>query len=85
MANTDIILADGVDGITLIDMDFDGTPELLVSKYWFDCGIDWYDFDDVDIYGIDIENGCLNYIGTVYTNKRENVLGLKYTDTLEKK
>lgn len=85
MANTDIIFADSVDGVTLIDLDFDGTPELLVSKYWFDNGIDWYDFDDVDIYAIDLENGCLNYIDTIYTNKRENVLGLKYTDTLERK
>lgn len=85
MANTDIIFADSVDGVTLIDLDFDGTPELLVSKYWFDNGIDWYDFDDVDIYAIDLENECLNYIDTIYTNKRENVLGLKYTDTLERK
>lgn len=85
MANPDIIFADSVDGITLIDLDFDGTPELLVSKYWFDNGIDWYDFDDVDIYAIDLENECLNYIDTIYTNKRENVLGLKYTDTLERK
>lgn len=85
MSNTDIIFADGVDGISLIDLDFDRKPELLVSRYWFDDGIDWYDNDDVDIYEIDLENGCLKYIDTIYTNKRENVLGLKYTDTLEKK
>ena len=85
MSNTDIIFTDSVDGISLIDLDFDYKPELLVSKYWFDDGIDWYDNDDVDIYEIDLENGCLKYIDTIYTNKRENVLGLKYTDTLEKK
>lgn len=85
MSNTDIIFADGVDGINLIDLDFDCKPELLVSKYWFDDGMDLYLNDDVDIYGIDVENGCLNYIDTIYTRKGENVLGLKITDKLEAK
>lgn len=85
MSNTDIIFADGVDGINLIDLDFDRKPELLVSKYWFDDGMDFYNYDDVNVYGIDLENGCLNYIDTVYTLKSENVLGLKFTDKLEPK
>lgn len=85
MSNTDIIFADGVDGINLIDLDFDYKPELLVSKYWRDDGMDLYHNNDVEIYGIDVENGCLNYIDTIYTRKERNVLGLKITDKLEAK
>lgn len=85
MSDTDIIFADSVDGISLIDLDFDCKPELLVSKYWRDDGMDLYHNNDVDIYGIDVENGCLNYIDTIYTRKGENVLGLKITDKLEEK
>lgn len=85
MSDTDIIFADSVDGISLIDLDFDCKPELLVSKYWRDDGMDLYHNNDVDIYGIDVGNGCLNYIDTIYTRKGENVLGLKITDKLEEK
>ena len=88
-ANLDIFMGEEVVGVNLIDLDFDGTPEVLVTKTVqdeIDDGID--EFADVDIYTVN--GGKLNYIDTLYNHKRlvyqnGNVIGIKTTDKLEKK
>ena len=87
--NLDIFMDEDVVGINLIDLDFDGTPEVLVTKTVqdeVDEGID--ECADVDIYTIDGDK--LNYVDTLYNHKRlvyqnGNVIGIKTTDKLEKK
>ncbi len=77
--NTDSTL-----GITLLDLDFDKSPEVLVTRYSTDADVDFGNVDnevaDVDIYRI--ENGNLAYIGTLYNYhtvvyELGNIIGLK--------
>ena len=87
--NLDIFMGEDVVGVNLIDLDFDGTPEVLVTKTVqdeVDEGID--ECADVDIYTI--ADGKMNYVDTLYNHKRlvyqsGNVIGIKTTDKLEKK
>ncbi len=94
--NLDIFMGDDVVGVNLIDLDFNGTPELLVSrrvieKRTYDFGDGPVEreetFADVDIYIID--SGKLDYIDTLHNNHRivtnANTLGLKTLDNLDKK
>ena len=78
----DTIYKDSTRGITLLDLDFDGTPELLVSDVFErDTDNDWEKLAvNVSIYRI--ENGGLKYIDTfqnAYTVVYDvwNSLGLK--------
>ncbi len=90
--NIDIFMGEDVVGANLIDLDFDGTPELLVSKQVLpeDAEVGDYGAEncDVDIYSI--KDGKPAYIDTLYNSKANvysngNVIGLKKTDKLEKK
>ncbi len=87
--NSDIFMADDVVGVNLIDLDFDGTPEVFVAK---DVTVKHDDTEtkgaDVDVYTI--SDGKLNYIDTLKSFRTQiwengNVIGLKETDSLEKK
>lgn len=84
--NVDMFMGEDVVGVNLIDLDFDGTPELLVSKQVLpESGIEQC---DVDIYSI--KDGKPTYIDTLYNSKTNvyyngNVIGLKKTEKLEKK
>lgn len=62
--NLESIYKDSTHGITLLDLDFDGTPELLVSDVFErDTDNDWEKLAvNVSIYRI--ENGGLKYIDT---------------------
>ncbi|NYB75123.1 hypothetical protein HZF24_13320 [Sedimentibacter hydroxybenzoicus DSM 7310] len=68
MSNMNIINTDSTLGITLLDLDFDETPELLVTRYSTDVGVNFGNVDnevaDVDIYRI--EDNKLIYIDTLY-------------------
>lgn len=79
--NRETLLADDTYGIVLLDLDFDGTPEVLDTH--LDAADDKYDNEwtsDIDIYRIG-EDG-LKYIDTIY-NKHQavydisNLLGIK--------
>ncbi len=90
--NVDMFMGEDVVGVNLIDLDFDGTPELLVSKQVLPENAESRDGDieqcDVDIYSI--KDGKPTYIDTLYNSKTNiyyngNVIGLKKTEKLEKK
>ncbi len=72
MSDLDTVMADNTNGLTLLDLDFDGTPELLVSNYIRiaeDSGSDYHAYGcDVGVYRI--ENGGLKYIDTIYSEQR---------------
>ena len=77
-------------GVNLIDLDFDGTPEVLVSRgEKIDDTARWKQFSDVDIYCI--KNSGLEYIDTLYNNDsgllsdHGNVIGLKMLENGDKK
>lgn len=78
----DKLLGDDIMGVNLIDLDFDGTPEVLVSHaVKADDAASWTQYSDVDIYCI--ENSGLTYVDTLYNNDsgyqsdHGNVIGLK--------
>ena len=84
MSNMDVINTDLTLGIVLLDLDFDRTPEVLVTKYARDVNVTFGNVDnevaDVDIYRI--ENDNLLYIDTLYNYNTiiyelGNILGLK--------
>lgn len=90
--NIDLFMGEDVVGVNLIDLDFDGTPELLVSKQVLpeNADPDSYGVEqcDVDVYSI--KEGKPVYIDTLYNSKSNvyyngNVIGLKKTEKLEKK
>lgn len=90
--NADMFMGEDVVGVNLIDLDFDGTPELLVSKQILsekaaaeDRGTEQC---NVEIYSI--KDGKPAYIDTLYNSKANvyyngNVIGLKKTEKMEKK
>lgn len=90
--NADMFMGEDVVGINLIDLDFDGTPELLVSKQILsekaaaeDRGTEQC---NVEVYSI--KDGKPAYIDTLYNSKANvyfngNVIGLKKTEKMEKK
>lgn len=62
--NLDVIYKETTHGITLIDLDFDGTPELLVSDVAERDTTEYVKIGtDVSVYRI--ENGGLKYIDTI--------------------
>ena len=85
ISNIDAINTDLTLGITLLDLDFDKTPEVLVTNYSTDANVDDFgnvdnEVADVDIYRI--ENSSLNYIDTLYNYhavvyELGNIIGLK--------
>ena len=84
ISNMDIINTGLTLGITLLDLDFDKTPEVLVTKYSTDINVTFGNEEnevaDVDIYRI--ENNNLLYIDTLYNYhtviyELGNILGLK--------
>lgn len=86
----DKLLGDDIMGVNLIDLDFDGTPEVLVSRgEKIDDTARWKQFSDVDIYCI--KNSGLEYIDTLYNNDsgllsdHGNVIGLKMLENGDKK
>ncbi len=91
--NLDIFMGEDVVGTSLIDLDFDGTPEVLVSKKvmekrTYDYGEETVEFADVDVYTV--ADGKMNYVDTLYNHKinvyqNGNVIGIKTTDKMEKK
>lgn len=90
--NIDLFMGEDVVGVNLIDLDFDGTPELLVSKQVLPENSETGDYGDeycdVDVYSV--KDGEPVYIDTLYNSKANvyangNVIGLKKTDKLEKK
>lgn len=75
----DKLLGEDIVGVNLIDLDFDGKPEVLVTR-----NVELtptYTCTDVDIYSI--QNAELVYIDTLYNNStglmqhKANVIGLK--------
>ncbi len=85
----DTILTDETFGIELIDMDFDGKPEVLVSKVAVEEQEDFgYNSKvDVDIYRVKEDE--LKYIDTLYnrhyiTDMASNILGLKTLENGER-
>lgn len=85
----DTILTDETFGIELIDMDFDGKPEVLVSKVAAEEqeNFGYNSKVDVDIYRVKEEE--LKYIDTLYnrhyiTDMASNILGLKTLENGEK-
>lgn len=90
--NIDMFMAEDVVGVNLIDLDFDGTPELLVSKQVLpeNAEPDSYDVEQCDVAVYSIKEGKPVYIDTLYNSKSNvyyngNVIGLKTTEKLEKK
>ena len=90
--NVDMFMGEDVVGINLIDLDFDGTPELLVSKQILSENAESTDRGteqcNVEVYSI--KDGKPAYIDTLYNSKANvyyngNVIGLKTTEKLEKK
>lgn len=85
----DTILTDETFGIRLIDMDFDGKPEVLAARVALDEQDD-FGFNskvDVDIYRVNDEK--LKYIDTLYnrhsiTDMNSNILGLVQLENGEK-
>ncbi len=88
--NFDTILTESTYGIKLLDMDFDGKPEVLVSKITKmnqSGDIGYLTPVDVDIYRV--KEGELKYIDTLYqyhyiTDMFSNILGLKRLDNGER-
>jgi hypothetical protein len=84
MSNMDLLNTESTLGITLLDLDFDNTPEVLATGY-SEISAPLYEGSDteaadVDIYRIENEN--LIYIGTLYNYhtviyELGNVIGLK--------
>ncbi len=72
MGDLDTVMTENTNGLTLLDLDFDGTPELLVSNYvkiFENSGNDYHAYGcDVGVYRI--ENGGLKYIDTIYSVQR---------------
>ena len=92
IGNVDMFMGEDVVGINLIDLDFDGTPELLVSKQILSENAESTDRGteqcNVEVYSI--KDGNPAYIDTLYNSKANvyyngNVIGLKTTEKLEKK
>lgn len=90
--NIDMFMAEDVVGVNLIDLDFDGTPELLVSKQVLPENVenDSYNIEQCDVAVYSIKDGKPVYIDTLYNSKANiyyngNVIGLKTTEKLEKK
>ncbi len=90
--NIDMLMAEDVVGVNLIDLDFDGTPELLVSKQVLpeNADPDSYNIEQCDVAIYSIKEGKPVYIDTLYNSKSNvydngNVIGLKTTEKLEKK
>ena len=90
--NVDMFMGEDVVGVNLIDLDFDGTPELLVSKQILSENAESTDRGteqcNVEVYSI--KDGKPAYIDTLYHSKANvyyngNVIGLKTTEKLEKK
>ncbi len=86
-SNYNTLISDSVVGISLLDLDFDGTPEVMVSK----CPDNWNQMKDengvetidVDVYRIDGDN--LVYIDTLWNYhtmvyELGNRLGIKKLD-----
>ncbi len=76
--NTDVFYKETTNGMTFLDLDFDGTPELLVSDYVKYS--DWEKGSDISVYRI--ENGELIYIDTIPNtitkpDTHSNDIGLK--------
>ncbi|MGN0619288.1 MAG: hypothetical protein ACI4J7_09735 [Ruminiclostridium sp.] len=77
----DKLLTDDTYGIVLLDMDFDGTPEVLHTKLYpteDDYGYNWT--SDIDIYRV--KEGSLKYIDRIYNVHQavysvSNLLGIK--------
>ncbi len=86
--NIKLFMGEDIMGVNLIDLDFDGTPELLVTRTVQDeIGDGIGECADVDIYSIN--DGKLNLIDTLYNSKTNiyqtgNIIGLKTNDKLEK-
>lgn len=80
--NTDIFMSEDAAGIKLIDLDYDGSPEALVSRKIVDEGIDTIYGADVDIYTV--KDGKPVLADTIH-NYSSNFLSLKITDRLENK
>ncbi len=81
--NADMFMEDDVVGVTLLDFDFNGTPELCVAHWFVDYGMDTIYGSDVDIYTIS-ESG-LNYVDTLHTyHQGDCSVKLKYNDNMEK-
>ena len=85
----DKLTADDVVGVNLIDLDFDGKPEVIVSRsVENETDTSWEQFYDVDIYYSN--NSQLVYVDTLYNNdsgyidKHGNILGLKTLENGEK-
>ena len=79
--NLDTICKDSTHGIILLDMDFDGTPELLVSDV-FDLGTERYNNVGVNVLVYRIGGGELKYIDSfpsanIVVYNPYNSLGLK--------
>lgn len=90
--NIDLFMGEDVVGVNLIDLDFDGTPELLVSKQVLpeNADPDSYGVEQCDVAVYSIKEGKPVYIDTLYNSKSNvyyngNVIGLKKTEKLEKK
>ena len=83
LKNLDKINTENTYGIQLLDMDFDGKPEVLVSRVNKTDEDSWNWEVDVDIYRI--KNSDLKYIDTINNAHRvmyllSNTLGLKVLD-----
>lgn len=89
--NIDLFMEDDVVGINLIDLDFNGTPELLVSKKVIVERPDgFYDDEYADVHIFTIENDGLNYIDTLYNYRNvvyfnSNNIGIKTDENGVKK
>ncbi len=90
--NIDMFMAEDVVGVNLIDLDVDGTPELLVSKQVLpeNADPDSRVIEQCDVAVYSIKSGKPVYIDTLYNSKSNvyyngNVIGLKTTEKLEKK
>ncbi len=87
--NLDTILTDETYGIELVDMDFDGKPEVLVTRVAPEEqeSLGYYSKVDVDIYRVKDEE--LKYIDTLFnlhtiTDMNSNIIGLKTLENGEK-
>jgi hypothetical protein len=69
--NEDVWLHDGTAGICLLDLDFDGTPELLATDtqiVWYDeLGSNYFGNSDVNVYSL--KNGEVTPLGSYSTDE----------------
>lgn len=74
MSNMDTLCTDTTMGITLLDLDFDGTPEIISASYTPNGEYEWENDLEAKIYSI--KDGSLKYIDSLSTGFSDRTMFL---------